>query len=239
VARRVIGSLRVVTANLKNGGADPPAFARLVETLAADVVAVQEITPPQADALAAVLPFGTLEPMRNYMGMGIALRRPGAVCRVPLPHRSAFATEVEIEGSPGRPVEILNVHMAAPHRPPPWWTLPYRRRQLRALEAYLDGAPRPHRAIAGDLNSTPLWPLYRRLARRFRDAALEAAARDGGRTASTWGPWPGAPRLLRIDHVLVAGLDVRGVRVVPIAGSDHSALVVDLALPGGAAHRDD
>jgi endonuclease/exonuclease/phosphatase family metal-dependent hydrolase len=232
----VAGSLRVLTANLLNGGADPRAFARLVETVAADVVAVQELTPEQAGILATVMPFGTLEPLRNHMGMGIALRRPGTVSRVPLPHRSAFAAEVEIEGSPGRPVEILNVHMAAPHKPPPWWALPYRRRQLRALEAYLDGAPRPHRALAGDLNSTPLWPLYRRLAGRFRDAAVEAAALDGGRTARTWGPWPGAPRLLRIDHVLVAGLDVLGARVVSIAGSDHSALVVDLALPGGVAH---
>jgi endonuclease/exonuclease/phosphatase family metal-dependent hydrolase len=235
----VIGSLRVLTANLKNGGADPPALARVVEALGPDVVAVQELAPLQADALAGVLPFGKLEPSRDHMGMGIALRRPGAVSRVPLPHRSAYAAEVELEGCPGRPIEIVNVHIAAPHRPPPWWTLPYRRRQLRALEAYLDGAARPHRALVGDLNSTPVWPLYRRLARRFRDAALDAAGRDGGRTALTWGPWPGSPRLLRIDHVLVAGLDVRGVRVVPIAGSDHSALVVDLALPGGAAHPGD
>ena len=234
----MIGSLRVLSANRLNGGADPPALARLVETLAVDVVAVQELTPEQANALARALPFGKLEPLRNHQGMGIALRRPGAVRQVPLPHRSALSAEVEIEGSSGHPVEVLNVHIAAPHRPPPWCALPVRRGQLRALEAYLDGAPRPHRALVGDLNATPLWPLYRRLVQRFRDAAVEAAARDGGRTARTWGPWPGAPRLLRIDHALVAGLDVRGVRVVPIAGSDHSALVVDLALPGGGAHRD-
>jgi endonuclease/exonuclease/phosphatase family metal-dependent hydrolase len=237
VTDRVIGALRVLSANLLNGGADPPALARLVETLAVDVVAVQELTPDQADSLARVLPYGKLEPLRNHQGMGIALRRPGAVSRVPLPHRSALAAQVEVEGCPGGSVEVLNVHIAAPHRPPPWWALPVRRGQLRALEAYLDGTPRPHRALVGDLNSTRFWPLYRRLLQRFRDAAVEAAARNGGRTARTWGPWPGAPRLLRIDHALVAGLEVRGVRVEPIAGSDHSAIVVDLALPGGAAHR--
>src|SRR5262249_44316659 len=177
-----------------------------------------------------------LEPARNHMGMGIALRQPAPVSRIPLPQRIAYAAEIEIDGSPGRAIEIVNLHMLAPHRPPPWLAFPYRRAQLRALEAYLEARPRPHRVLAGDLNSTPRWPLYRRLTRRFQDAALEAARQDGGRTAATWGPWPEGPRLFRIDHVLVAGLEVHGARVLRVAGSDHSAVVVDLALPGGAGH---
>ena len=234
---RATGRFRLVTANLLNGRADPAAFARLVQALGADVVAVQELTAPQADALAGVLSFGRLEPAPDHSGMGIALRRPGNVTRMPLARRAACIAECTLDAVPGAAVEILNVHIVAPHLLPTWRTFALRRRQVVALERYLDATPRPHRAIVGDLNSPPAWPLYRRLARRFRDAAVEAARQNGHRPGRTWGPWPGAPRLFRIDHVLVAGLAVHEARVVPLPGSDHSAVVVDLAPAAGEPDR--
>ena len=36
------------------------------------------------------------------------------------------------------------------------------------------------------------------------------------------------PRLLRIDHVLVSGLRVVSAEALPLAGSDHLAVVTDL-----------
>jgi endonuclease/exonuclease/phosphatase family metal-dependent hydrolase len=78
---------RLLTANLANGAADPSAFADLVEAAEPDVVAVQELAPEQAEALARVLPFGKLEPARDHHGMGIALRAPGSVRRLSLPYR--------------------------------------------------------------------------------------------------------------------------------------------------------
>lgn len=229
------GRFRLLSANLANGRADAQRFAEVVRALEADVVAVQELGLAQADALARVLPFGRLEPAARHTGMGLALKHPGTVERLPLPRRDAYVARFLPPGSPegASSVEIVNAHIVAPHLQPTWHALASRRGQLRALEAYLDAAPRRPRALVGDLNATPLWPLYRRLAGRLLDAALEAARRNGGRARPTWGPWPGAPRLLRIDHVLVAGLAVDGVRVVDIQGSDHSALVVDLtAYPG-------
>jgi endonuclease/exonuclease/phosphatase family metal-dependent hydrolase len=226
--------VRLVTANLAlDGGADPAAFARLVEDLAADVVAVQELGWAQAAALAAVLPFGRLEPGRAGGRLGIARRSPGRVTRVPLPSRDGYATDLGLVRRDGREelVEIINVHIVAPHLSPPWRTFSRRRAQLRALDSHLKTVPNQARVLVGDLNATPLWPVYRTLTRRLRDAALEASRDNGSRPAPTWGPWPGAPRLLRIDHALVSGLAVHAVRVVPVAGSDHSALVVDLSLP--------
>jgi endonuclease/exonuclease/phosphatase (EEP) superfamily protein YafD len=38
------------------------------------------------------------------------------------------------------------------------------------------------------------------------------------------------PCLLRIDHVLAVGLTAHNVQVLPIRGSDHSALAVDLSI---------
>jgi endonuclease/exonuclease/phosphatase (EEP) superfamily protein YafD len=81
--------------------------------------------------------------------------------------------------------------------------------------------------LVGDQNTTPRWPAYRRLASTLTDAALETARREGRRPGRTWGLRYG-PRLLRIDHALVAGVTVDDVQVLPIAGSDHHALVVDV-----------
>jgi endonuclease/exonuclease/phosphatase family metal-dependent hydrolase len=192
---------------------------------------VQELVAAQAEALAAVLPFGRLDPATNYRGMGIARRTPGVVTRLPLEHRDAYRTEVELAGTA---VEVVNVHVLAPHAGLPWQALAVRRAQLRGLEAYLTASPDRCRVVVGDLNATPLWPVYRRLTRRLSDGAWEAVRGNGARPARTWGPWPGAPRLLRIDHVLVCGVAVTAVRVVDLPGSDHSAVVADVTLPDGA-----
>ncbi len=225
--------MRLLTANLANGGADPAGFALLVASLAPDAVAVQELGLEQAEALARVLPHGSLEPARDHSGMGIALARPGIVRRLSLPYRDGRVAELApVESGPaGEPIEILNVHIRAPHLGPLWRSLRVRRAQVRALVAYLDATPRRRRALLGDLNATPLWPVYRRLAGRLSDCCLVAARGGGARPARTWGPWPGGPRLLRIDHALVCGLTVIETRTCALAGSDHDALVVDLAVP--------
>jgi len=227
---------RIVSANLWNGAADPEGFADLVASLGADVVATQEMAPEQADALARVLPHGALEPARDFMGMGIALRLPGRVRRLGLPVRDARVAEVHWIGPWGAPLEleILNVHVLAPHSPPSWAQMRHRRGQLRGLVRHLEASPRRPRVLVGDLNATPLWPLYRRLTAHLSDAARSAARHHGRPVQRTWGPWPRGPRLLRIDHALVHGVGVADFQVVPIAGGDHSAIVVDLAAPAAA-----
>ncbi len=225
------GVVRVLSANLANGRAHADAFAALVDDVAPDVVVVQELDPGQAEALARVMPFGKLEPARDHHGMGIALREPGTIRRLPLPYRGAFVAELPLAGDDT--LEVVNLHLAAPHVQPLPRRLRERRGQLRDVLAYLDATPRRRRILAGDLNATPLWPAYRRLRARFDDAAIEAARRLGRRPARTWGPWPGSVRLLRIDHVLVRGLIAREARVLPLRGSDHSALLAELE-PGDA-----
>jgi endonuclease/exonuclease/phosphatase (EEP) superfamily protein YafD len=221
--------LRLISANLRHGRADPGAFAELVRREDAAVVAVQELGPRLADTLAALLPHGKLEPTPDGMGMGMALSRPATVERLALPHRDARVARLAPEHWPElrERVEVMNVHISAPHtRVPRSWR--DRRGQVAGLEAYLAAAPGP-RALVGDLNATPAWPAYRRLAALLDDAAALVAAREGCSAARTWGPGPGTPRMLRIDHVLVDALAVLAFRVVPLPGSDHSAVVVDLA----------
>jgi endonuclease/exonuclease/phosphatase (EEP) superfamily protein YafD len=227
----VSARLRLVTANLLNGRAHPAGFAAMIRELQADVVAVQELSPEQAAAIERVLPFGKLEPARDCSGMGIALLEPGNVWRLPLAARGAFVAELTPGGAAvGSSIELINIHIIAPHLWPIWRTLRHRREQLEGLERYLDALPHRPRLIVGDYNSTPIWGVYRRLATRLRDAAIEVGRRDGRRPGRTWGPWPGAPRMLRIDHALVSQIAVHDCRVLPLRGSDHSVLLVDLSL---------
>jgi endonuclease/exonuclease/phosphatase family metal-dependent hydrolase len=193
---------------------------------------MQELAPEQARAIEAVLPFGKLEPARDSTGMGIALSRPGNVWRLPLACRGAYVAEVSMGdlSDTSESVEVVNVHILAPHLTPIWQTFRGRREQLRGLEEYLQASPGRARAIVGDFNATPIWPVYRRLARRLTDAAI-AASRNGRRPKRTWAPWPQCPRLFRIDHAMVNGITVHDCRVVHLVGGDHSALVADLELP--------
>jgi endonuclease/exonuclease/phosphatase (EEP) superfamily protein YafD len=221
-------SLRLVSANLRNGGADSAAFAELMSRLQPDVAAVQEITPRQARALAEVLPYGEIAPSQWFAGMGIALRRPGTVRSLRLGYRDAWVAEVAAgNGASG---EVLNVHIRAPHLLPIRRTIRLRREQLHAIEAYLAESPDGPRAVVGDLNSTAQWPLYRRLVRKLTDAAAVGARRKGGRPEGTWTPSPGIPPFFRIDHILVRGLEVDDFRVAPIKGSDHRVVVADVRL---------
>jgi endonuclease/exonuclease/phosphatase family metal-dependent hydrolase len=224
------GRLRILTANLLGGRADAEALAELIERLRVDVAAVQELGEESARAIAEILPYGKLEPDAEDTGLGIAMRRPGEVRRLPLPHRDAHVAELapgDWPGLPG-PLEIVNVHLQAPHATWPWVTLAHRRGQVTALTGYLSAAERARRVVVGDLNATPLWPAYRELARHVPDAIAAHARRRGARAARTWGPWPGAPRLLRIDHVLARGIAVLHAETVELPGSDHHGVLVEV-----------
>ena len=223
-------TIRIVSANLSNGHADPHAFARLVEELDADVVAVQELDPAQARALAGVRAHGHLAPACDYQGMGIALRHPAGIRRVSLHHRDALVAQLDPSGWPSleAPLEVLNVHIQAPHSWPWQRSFARRRAQLAALTQHLDDGQDRRRALVGDLNATPTWPVYRDLTRILSDAAVVHANGNGRRPAPTWGPLRRGPRMLRIDHVLVQHLRVEAFRVLPIRNSDHSAVVADL-----------
>jgi endonuclease/exonuclease/phosphatase (EEP) superfamily protein YafD len=240
----VLGAtLRIMSANLWSGAASPEGLVELVESLAVDVVACQELATRQAAALREVLPYGELQPSGSYHGMGIALRRPAELRRISLPYRDAWVALLAPEEWPGleAPVEVINVHIAAPHASPtlsrPLW---HRRGQMNGLRNYLDGsadepgAATPARVLVGDFNATPAWPVYWQIASRLQDAARTAAKQNGHRVRRTWGPWHGFPRLLRIDHGFVDAARVDSFQVVDLPGSDHSAIVLDVAPSSGS-----
>lgn len=222
--------LRVVSANLLNGSVDPAWLADLVVSLRADVVALQEADPPHYEALAAELPHGHFEEGADHTGMGIALRHPERhVAPVPLAWRDAHEVLLHPEDWPGltRPLRVTNVHVAAPHvYRPPFYGFLLRRRQVAQLERHFESASEP-RVVIGDFNATPMWPAYKRLATHFTDAAISVAQAKGRPVLPTWG-WQGGRRRLRLDHAFTRGIRAEHFEVVPLEGSDHSAIVVDL-----------
>ena len=93
------------------------------------------------------------------------------------------------------------------------------------VEAERDGS---HASVLiGDFNATPLWPVYRRLAPLFSDAAIAVAQQLGRPVEPTWGRI-GGRRWLRIDHAFTRGVEHRDFQVLALPDSDHSAIVVDL-----------
>lgn len=224
-------SLRIMSANLWQA-ADPQALAAQVEELGVDVLAVQELVAPQAEALAKVMPYGALEPANDYTGMGIALRRPAELDRIRMPCRDARLARVGVDGQGGAPlmVEVVNIHVIGPQVFPQPLSLHTRREQWRQLSRHFDSTPAERRIVVGDFNSTVRFPFYRRMAERMRDAAVEVARRRGENPRPTWGPWYGSPRLMRIDHAFVEGVEVIDFQTVSVRGADHSGILVDLAV---------
>jgi endonuclease/exonuclease/phosphatase family metal-dependent hydrolase len=224
--------LRVVSANLRNGSVDPVWLRELVQALQADAVALQEADPPHFEALSSELPHGHFEPGKDHTGMGIALRGPAEMSLLPLAWRNAYQARLDPGGWPKlkRPLTILNLHIAAPHvYLPPLYGFILRGRQVRQLEAHFEAAfDSSHGTLVlGDFNATPLWPVYRRIARHFSDAAIAVAQRLGRPVEPTWG-LPNGRRLLRIDHAFTRGVEPSEFQVVALPNSDHSAIVVDL-----------
>jgi len=212
--------LRVLTVNLKNGKADPSSLASVLDEVKPDVVAAQELAPDVAEVIASRLPHGRLEPGLDYRGMGIALVQPAPVEVRPLPRRPAYVAN--LEGWPGFPdgLTIVNSHLANPIDRPVRTHIGYRQGQVEGLRQLLDDVKTPV-VVVGDMNSTPLWPAYRRLTSELMDLVA-------GRAGPTWGPLPAGPAFLRIDHVLGRGVRALTVMKRRITGSDHRAIVVEL-----------
>lgn len=224
--------IRVLSANLWNGRADAERFADLMIELEVDVVAVQELGAAQAEALGRRFPHGVLEPADDYNGMGIVARLPLSVRHIAMSYRDARVADLVLRGADDAPVavELVNVHVEAPHQSPTWRTVSRRRGQWRGLERHLNADPQRPRLVVGDFNSTPLWPFYRRVTTHLRDAALIHAARAGGAVRRTWGPWPGSVRLVRIDHAFVHRLEVLDFQIIDVPNGDHNAVMVDVAV---------
>lgn len=219
-----------MSANLCWGRADPERLLALVRRLGVDVVGFQELGQEQAEAVAQELPYGILSPSSDATGTGVALRRPAKIDVIPMAFRPLHTALLDPVDWPelDDEIEFASTHLAAPHVKPLGSGFAKRRRQIRDIECYLGSTPWERLVLVGDFNATPSWPAYQRIASQLTDAAVDVADMRGRALRRTWGPWPGAPRCLRLDHAFLRNLRAVDFQVVEIAGSDHDAIVVDL-----------
>ncbi|TYP86497.1 endonuclease/exonuclease/phosphatase (EEP) superfamily protein YafD [Blastococcus xanthinilyticus] len=227
--------VRIATVSLRRGLVPAEPVVDLVIRHDVDVLVVQELTPDAERRLTGAgllraLPHAHVIPARP----GAVVSASGAVwSRLPLtPHGSVAGgfeqPTVRLDRADGPRLEITAVHT----RPPA--TSPAAVRGWAAdLAALPSPAPEVLRVLAGDFNATADHAAFRDVLRRGYVDAARAAGRG---LAWTWRPLRLRFPWLTLDHVLVdPRLAVAGCVPVPVRGSDHRALVVDLVLPPGGA----
>lgn len=223
--------LRVVSANMLHGRADPAALVALAADRDADVLALMEVTPEAVSGLLAagvadLLPAGHVVPAGEGQPAGAG---------------GALWTRLEIRGRtvvPGRfgqPAALLtvpgapDVELTAVHTHPPTSSPAQVASWVEDLRLLPDPEPGVLRVLAGDFNATPDHAAFRRLLGR---GWVDAAAATGHARRATWWPMRVPHPRLTLDHVLVdPRIAVEGLQVVHVPGTDHRALVADLRLP--------
>lgn len=236
-----VADLRVVSYNTFVGAPDAAHVLALVEATSPDVVLLQEVFAPREEALLTSL--GDVYPHHRVdrtegVGAVMVLSRHPIVDVTPVidaSTRSRGTSVVRLEVD-GRPVDVASLHLISPCPgcgPSLLERLEVedsvRRAEVDAVLAALDpGVPA---IVGGDLNSGERSGPYRRLV----DAGFTDPQRDvGSGMGFTWpadGRW--LPPVVRVDWVLVRGVDATAADVHRAPGSDHRAVVVELALGEG------
>ena len=221
--------LRVVSANMLLDNDDVLGFVADLQRLQPDVLLLQEITPwnlaeLKGSGLLDAYPHQVLDPREGVHGSVIA-------SRLPLRDGDAFyvtgwpMTEAQVITAAG-PVRVINVHAVAPLATERIGLWEEQLAELAQLRAPIGG----HLIMAGDFNATQQNTAFADLLDEdLRDAYVQAG-RGLGNT------WPSdrklVPPLMRIDHLLLSeGVRVTKIRTAQTRGSDHKALIADLALP--------
>lgn len=233
VAPRAIGSdrpgakgppLRVLSANLQYGQADPAVVVELVRRTDTEVFSVQELTPSAVKALeraglTRLLPYHVLDAHCGSTGMGIYARHPLRVLP-PVPEAAEATLQAELTLP-----DDLRVEVTAVHPLPPLGVAAFEdwRRALTALPSAADDGP--VRVLAGDFNATLDHAHFRSILDR---GYADAADRVGKGLIPTWGMDQRKPSLT-IDHILVSDhVTVQRVEVYSIPNSDHRAVFADV-----------
>ncbi|KAB2347542.1 endonuclease/exonuclease/phosphatase family protein [Actinomadura rudentiformis] len=228
--------VRVLTANLLFGEADPAHLVELVRKTQADVLSLQELQPEDVEryeraGLTALLPHKTLDTRWGAAGSGLYSRHP--LRALPsLPHTQMAMPQAEITLPGGRRIEVTAVHPVPPISSESF------RHWKRDLDALPDARPehvasagtanQPVRILAGDFNATLDHANLRAIIDR---GYADAADRAGAGLVPTWGTTEPRPPIT-IDHILVDNrCAVSKVEVHDLPRSDHRAVFAELRLP--------
>ncbi|WP_223291044.1 endonuclease/exonuclease/phosphatase family protein [Streptomyces avicenniae] len=215
--------LRVATSSAHAGAVDPAALVDLVRTERVDVLAVAELSAETARALdragmASLMPYRELHPEADSSLYSRLPLTDGGLLRLGTfwPQTGA-AVRVG-----GRTVRLVAVHTYYPLGDPGRWDAD--------MTALRDEARRRDEdtIFLGDFNAT----LDHARMRGLLAAGLTDVHDELGEGwAPTWPEGEWYPPLIQLDHVLHGpGLAAVSVHEEAVAGSDHRAVVAELAL---------
>ncbi|MDN4172723.1 endonuclease/exonuclease/phosphatase family protein [Nocardioides sp. SOB77] len=226
-AARGADPLVVVTSNLFQGEGDALGLVELASAEEADLLVVNEITGPalrqmRSAGIDDVLPYAVGGPEEDpVVGTMVFSRVPLSEPRRLDTPLASYKVDV---GGPGG-LTLLAVHPSAPLDAGDW------RRDHDTLRraAVRGGAD----LVVGDLNATlDHAPLRRLVDAGYRDAVelANAGFQPTWPENGLFGPLSFLPALVQIDHVLVGeDLAARSARAVALGGTDHRAVVAELA----------
>lgn len=232
-------TLTLVTYNLLFNSR-PERSLPLLAGASADLLCLQEVTPPWAKqleaALAATHPYRVPEPRYGAYGVAIYSRLPLSSPTVVQDGRRVAGQCVSLALG-GEEAALCNVHLSSPAgivaRGGKWFAgfdanAKVRAAQWALLRRHVARAyPRArHLIVAGDFNTLDTEPLYRTI----RGSLVDAFAGAGEGYGGTFPTEPTSPvPLVRIDYVFSSPtLTPISAEVLPQAGSDHRGLRVRL-----------
>lgn len=224
-------NVRVMTSNLRLGGAKPSSLIDAVRRQRVDVLMLEELTVQEQSALIKagldkLLPYHASKPKFAATGTGLWSRYPLRAVTYRTDFAFNFVTaRVAVPGIRVAPIAVA-LHMAGPYPDATAWN-----HDIAHLPAVLPTlAPGASALVGGDFNATPDTTQFRALLKNgFRDGAEQAGA-GVTRTYPADKPFP---PLLAIDHVLTRNAVAQSAATVQISGSDHRALVTTVAVPRG------
>lgn len=228
------GDLRVLSLNLWVDSESNEQLLRLLDEHDPDVVLLQEVFPSRMELVRRDVgdryPHDHLFEAADVGGVAVLSKEPITdIAEVPRPHERARGTFVATIAG----VQVVPVHLTSPC-PACGNSLvdrlsgedAARRLEMQAVLDTLD--PGRPAIVGGDFNSTARGAPYRKLdAAGFRDPHRERGWGPGF-TWSTRFPI----ELIRIDMVLVRGLEPTAASVGAAGTSDHRPVIIDARLPG-------
>lgn len=218
---QAVRDFRLVTFNVFYRNRNLEGIANYLQRIDADVVALQELEPPQALQLAALLPsypHVSAQAQSRY-GAIMFSRWPIVADEIVELVPGGAGVEKTVIDWRGQPVTLIGAHLHWPIRP---GTAHLRNAELHRLAQLARSIDGPL-FVGGDFNVTPWSP-------NFRDAVAESGLQDCARGQGPVTTWPTffAPALIRIDHCLASeDWRVVAMRTGPGLGSDHYPVVID------------
>lgn len=215
------GDLIVVTHNVDEANPDPEGTARALARSGAHVLALEELsstsTPAYERELAEAYPYHSV-----HLGIGLwskyRLRQVEPVPIMPWT-RAVRATVDTPQGS----VAVFAAHLASVRVTPLGFATDRRNEAGRNLAEAVRAERLPRVIVMGDFNGTDEDSALGPLTSQLRSAHGEAGAGFGL-------TWPASFPLVRIDQVLVRGVDPASSWSLPATGSDHLPVAASLRL---------